>query len=272
MSTSHSQSRATVRSIASLRGKRPIVALTAYTTPMAKILDEHADILLVGDSLGMVLYGMESTLSVTLDDMIRHTQAVMRGSHKALIITDMPFGTYQASPEQAYHNAARVMKESGAHAVKLEGGVEMAETIAFLTQRGVPVMAHIGLMPQHVHTMGGYRYQGRNATEAQRIAADARAVEEAGAWAILIEGTEAALSEAITQNAAVPTIGIGAGVACDGQILVTEDMVGLNPNPPSFVQKFADLHGQMHHAAASYARAVHERAFPTSTHGYVSKK
>ena len=216
--------RLTVRDIR--KRAEPIVCLTAYTAPMARLLDPHVDLLLVGDSLGMVLYGMESTVPVTLDMMIAHGAAVVRGSAHACVMVDLPFGSYQESPQQAFRSAARVLAETGCAGVKLEGGAEMAETVRFLSQRGVPVWSHIGLMPQAVN-VSGFRAQGRDAAEAERIMADARAVVDAGAFALLIEGTYEAAARAITEAVPVPTIGIGASPACDGQVLVTEDVLGL---------------------------------------------
>ena len=213
--------RVTVPMIRARKGETPVVCLTAYTTPMAKSLDAHCDLILVGDSLGMVLYGLDSTLGVTLDMMIAHGAAVMRGAAHACVIVDMPFGTCEESPERAFRNAARVMAETGCAGVKIEGGVELAETIAFLTRRGVPVMGHVGLMPQSVHAHGGFGARGRDLDEAKRILADARAVAEAGAFAIVIEGTIEPVAREITAAVPVPTIGIGASPACDGQILVT---------------------------------------------------
>ncbi len=263
--------RNTIRDLALLKGKRPIVSLTAYTAPMAALLDEYADMLLVGDSLGMVLYGMESTLPVSVDDMIRHGKAVMSHTQKACIIVDMPFGSYQHSPQDAFTHATRIMKETGCAAVKLEGGAEMADTVRFLSERAIPVMAHIGLKPQHVNSMGGYRYQGRDDDEVNEQLHDAKALEDAGAWALLLEGMEADLARTITQQATVPTIGIGAGNACDGQILVTEDMLGLNDRVPKFVKKYADMKGLIESACASYKEDVTTRTFPEDAHSYHKK-
>ncbi|CAH2605597.1 3-methyl-2-oxobutanoate hydroxymethyltransferase (plasmid) [Rhodovastum atsumiense] len=219
------------------KGRGPFVCLTAYTTPMARLLDPHVDLLLVGDSLGMVLYGLESTLPVTLEMMIAHGAAVMRGTQRACVVVDMPFGSYQESPQQAFRNAARLLAETGCAAVKLEGGVEMAETIRFLTARGVPVCGHVGLMPQSVNATG-YRVQGRDAAEAGRVTEDARAVAAAGAFAVVIEGTTRPLAAAITRDLPVPTIGIGAAPECDGQILVSDDMLGLfTAFTPRFVKR-----------------------------------
>ncbi len=267
MSTEVRTKRLTTRDIRARKGGMPIVALTAYTTPIARLLDPHVDFLLVGDSLGMVLYGLDTTLAVTLDMMILHGQAVMRGSSRAAIIIDMPFGSYQESREQAFRNAARVMAETGAGGVKLEGGREMADTIAFLTERGIPVMAHIGLKPQAVHAAGGYRAHGRQDDEATAIHADARAVTDAGAFAVVIEGTVEPLARAVTEAIAIPTIGIGASPACDGQVLVIDDVLGLFADfTPKFVKRYADLAPQVAEAARAYAADVRARTFPAPEH------
>ncbi|MFC3126025.1 3-methyl-2-oxobutanoate hydroxymethyltransferase [Pseudoroseomonas globiformis] len=249
------------------KGGAALVCLTAYTTPMARFLDPHVDLLLVGDSLGMVLYGFDSTLPVTLDMMINHGAAVVRGSDTACVLVDMPFGSYQESPEQAFRNAARIMAETGASGVKLEGGEEMAPTIRFLAQRGIPVCGHVGLMPQAVHVAGGFRATGRSEEEAAQIAADARAVAEAGAFAIVLEGTLEPVAAAITAELPIPVIGIGASAACDGQILVTEDVVGLFSDfTPRFVRRYAELGGMIAEAAAAYADDVRGRRFPGPEH------
>lgn len=267
MSTEIRTKRLTTRDVRARKGGEPLVALTAYTTPMARLLDPHMDILLVGDSLGMVLYGMDSTLPVTLDMMINHGKAVMRGSSTAMVVVDLPFATYQENPAQAYRNAARVMAETGCAAVKLEGGAEMAETIEFLTHRGIPVMAHIGLMPQAVNTVGGFRAQGRDQDEASAIRADARAVSQAGAFCVVVEGTVEPVARALTAEIPVPTIGIGASPACDGQILVVDDVMGtFNDFTPKFVKRFADLSPMISQAAAAYATEVRARTFPDARH------
>ncbi|MCW5698854.1 MAG: 3-methyl-2-oxobutanoate hydroxymethyltransferase [Rhodospirillales bacterium] len=254
----------TVPQIRESKGGEPIICLTAYTSLTAVLLDEHVDLLLVGDSLGMVLYGMDSTLGVSLDMMIGHGKAVMRGARKSCVIVDMPFGSYQESPESAFRNAARVMKEVGCAGVKLEGGVEMAETIRFLVQRGIPVLGHIGLLPQSVNTAGGFRSLGRKDKEAAGIIEDAKAVEEAGAFATVIEGTVEPLAREITEMLSIPTIGIGASPACDGQILVTEDLVGLFSGfKPKFVKRYAELGAAIEKAVEEYAGDVRARRFPT---------
>lgn len=267
MSTEIRIKRQTTRDIRARKGGDPVVVLTAYTAPMAGLLDPHCDILLVGDSLGMVLYGMESTLGVSVDMMINHGKAVMRGSSRSMVVVDMPFASYQESPEQAFRNAARIMAETGCAAVKLEGGREMADTIHFLTTRGVPVMAHIGLMPQAVNTAGGFRAHGRNDEEAAAIRIDARAVADAGAFAVVVEGTVEPVARALTAEIEIPTIGIGASAACDGQVLVTEDLLGLfNDFTPKFVKRYANLSPLVSQAAAEYAAEVKARAFPGPEH------
>lgn len=245
------------------KGAAPIVVLTAYTAPVARILDAHADILLVGDSLGMVVYGMENTLGVTADMMINHGRAVARAAQKALVVVDLPFGTYQASKEEAFKTCARIITETGAQAVKLEGGKEMAETVRFLVERGIPVMGHVGLKPQHVHAMGGYRYQGRTQPEAAQILQDALAVQEAGAFSIVIEGVKEEVARQVTGQLKIPTIGIGASPACDGQVLVIDDMLGLSSYVPSFAKRYADVSAVIEQAAKIYAEEVKNRTFPS---------
>ncbi len=269
---SPSRRRLTPSAIEALKGERPIVSLTAYTTPIARLLDPHVDFLLVGDSLGMVLYGLESTLSVTLEMMIAHGQAVMRGTSAACVVVDMPFGSYQESREQAFRNAARILKETGCSAIKLEGGAEMAETVDFLSSRGIPVLGHVGLMPQLVNTTGGYRSLGRTEREAAKIRRDAKAIDDAGAFAIVVEGTVEPLAREITASLRAPTIGIGASPACDGQILVSDDMLGLfNDFKPRFVKHFANLAPQISAAAEAYAAEVKARSFPGPEHTFTVK-
>ena len=267
MSVSLKQKRITVPQIRAMKGGTPIVSLTAYTSLTAVLLDDHVDLILVGDSLGMVLYGMESTLGVTLEMMIAHGQAVMRGSKKACVIVDLPFASYQESKEIAFRNAARVMKEVGCAGVKLEGGQEMAETVAFLAARGIPVLGHIGLLPQSVNTAGGFRSLGREEKEAADILADAHAIAAAGAFATVIEGTVEAVAREVTRQIPIPTIGIGASPACDGQILVTEDLVGLFSDfKPKFVRRYAELGQGIFEATKAYAEDVRARRFPTLEH------
>jgi 3-methyl-2-oxobutanoate hydroxymethyltransferase len=249
------------------KGGEPIVGLTAYTAPMAQLLEPQVDFLLVGDSLGMVVYGFDSTLPVTVEMMIAHGAAVMRGSAQALVVVDLPFGSYQESREQAFRTAARILAETGCGAVKLEGGAEMAETVHYLTGRGVPVMGHVGLMPQSVNAAGGFRVQGRGAEQAERVAADAGAIAAAGAFALVIEGTLEPVARAITEAVPIPTIGIGASSACDGQILVTEDVLGLFTQfKPRFVKRYAELAPLIAAAAAEYAAEVRARRFPAREH------
>ena len=250
------------------KGGTPLVVLTAYTTPVARLVDPHCDIVLVGDSLGMVLHGLPSTLGVTMDMMILHGRAVMRGLSRAMAVIDMPFGSYEEGPREAFRNASRLMAETGAPSVKLEGGAHMAETIAFLTARGVPVMAHIGLTPQSVNTLGGYKVVGRDA-EAQKVMADAEAVSTAGAFAVVLEKVPVGLSARITQALPIPTIGIGAGVRCDGQVLVVDDMLGLFTDfRPKFVKRYAELGAAASEAIAAYAAEVRDRQFPGPEHGF----
>jgi len=252
--------------IVKAKGKTPIVCLTAYTTPIARILDPHCDVVLVGDSVGMVLHGLPSTLGVTLDMMIMHGKAVRRGLDKALMVVDMPFGSYEEGPAQAFRNAARVMAETGCAAVKLEGGESMAETIRFLTGRGVPVMAHVGLTPQAVNAFGGYQVQGRGA-DGDRIMRDARAVADAGAFSVVLEKVPEPLARRITKDVSIPTIGIGASPACDGQVLVVDDMLGMFTDfRPKFVKRYAELAETAEAAVAAYAKEVRERRFPAPEH------
>jgi 3-methyl-2-oxobutanoate hydroxymethyltransferase len=250
------------------KGGVPLVCLTAYTTPVARLVDPHCDVALVGDSLGMVLHGLPSTIGVTMEMMILHGRAVVRGVQKAMPVIDMPFGSYEEGPQQAFRNASRLMAETGAPAVKLEGGQHMAETIAFLTARGVPVMAHVGLTPQAVNTLGGYKVVGRDA-EAARVMADAEAVQEAGAFSVVLEKVPEGLAGRITQSLTIPTIGIGAGVKCDGQILVVDDMLGLFTEfRPKFVKRYATLGQTADEAIADYAAEVRNRSFPAPEHSF----
>ena len=252
--------------IAARKGGTPIVCLTAYTTPIARLADPHCDLLLVGDSVGMVLHGLPSTLGVTLEMMVMHGRAVRRGSERALIVVDLPFGSYEESKEQAFRNAARLMAETGCAAVKLEGGESVAETILFLTRRGIPVMGHVGLTPQAVHAFGGYRVQGRGEA-ADRVMADARAVAEAGAFSVVLEKVTERLGGEITEALPIPTIGIGASSACDGQILVIDDMLGMFSDfRPKFVRRYAELSRDADAAIAAYAADVRARRFPAAEH------
>ncbi|MCA8933454.1 MAG: 3-methyl-2-oxobutanoate hydroxymethyltransferase [Rhodospirillaceae bacterium] len=268
MSTNLDIKALTPRDITARKGQAPLVSLTAYTTPMAQLVDAHCDIVLVGDSVGMVVHGLPSTLQVTLEMMILHGRAVRRGVERALLVVDMPFGTYEESPQQAFRTAARLMAETEAGAVKLEGGETMAETIGFLTRRGIPVMAHIGLTPQAVNTLGGYRVQGRG-DDAERILRDGLAVAEAGAFAVVVEKVPGALAARLTADCPIPTIGIGASAACDGQILVIDDMLGaFTAFRPKFVKQYADLAEIAGGAIAAYAADVRERRFPGPEHAF----
>jgi 3-methyl-2-oxobutanoate hydroxymethyltransferase len=271
MSVQARPKRLSVTQIQSRKGGDKIVCLTAYTAPVARLLDAEVDLLLVGDSLAMTVYGFDSTLPVTLDMMIAHGAAVVRSTQHALITVDLPFGSYQASPEQAFRAAARVMAETGCAAVKLEGGEEMAETVAFLTGRGIPVMGHVGLVPQSVNVLGGYKARGRDPKEAERILEGAMAIAQAGAFSIVIEGTIDPVSRAITAAVPCPTIGIGASAGCDGQILVTDDMLGLFDWTPKFVRRYADLRGEISKAVAAYAEDVRARRFPGPAEIYFAK-
>ena len=250
----------------------PLVVLTAYTARQAQLLDPHCDMLLVGDSLGQVIYGLPSSVPVTLDMMAAHGAAVVRGSYHSVVVIDMPFGSYEASPAQAFESAARLLKETGAAGVKLEGGVAMAETIAFLSSRGIPVCAHVGLTPQAINALGGYGPRGRDAAEAAKILDEARAVADAGCFAMVIEGVIEPLAIAITGAVPCPTIGIGASPRCDGQVLVTDDLLGLFERTPRFVKRYADIATTISEAAAQYAAEVKARTFPGEAQLYPAKK
>ena len=249
----------------------PIVMLTAYTARQAQLLDAHCDILLVGDSLGQVIYGLPSTIPVTLDMMANHAAAVVRGSYHSVVVVDMPFGSYEQSPQQAFDSAAQLLKASNAAAVKLEGGAAMAETVAFLSQRGIPVMGHVGLTPQAVNQLGGYGARGRSDAEAEKIVSDARALCEAGAFAIVVEGVVEPIAIAVTEAVSCPTIGIGASARCDGQVLVTEDMLGMFERVPRFVKRYEEIAGTISAAAERYAAEVRDRSFPGKDQTYEAK-
>lgn len=271
MSQSAPQKALTATDIRARKGTTPLVCLTAYTTPVAKIADGECDLVLVGDSVGMVLHGLPSTLAVTMEMMILHGQAVARGLTKALMVVDMPFASYEESPAQALRNAARLMAETGCGAVKLEGGCHMAETIRFLVQRGIPVMAHIGLTPQSVNALGGYRVQGKG-EDAARILQDAKAVSDAGAFSVVLEKVPAALADEITAQIPIPTVGIGASAGCDGQILVIDDMLGLfDQFKPNFVKRYAHLAQDATRAVSAYATEVRARDFPAAEHIFTDK-
>lgn len=272
MSAQVQSKRLSVPEIRARKNQSPVVCLTCYHAHTAKLLDEHVDVMLVGDSLGMVIHGLETTLGVTMEMMILHGQAVMRGAKKALVVVDMPFGSYEESPQVAFKNAARMLAETGCQAVKLEGGAAMAETIAYLTSRGIPVMGHIGLTPQRIQIFGGFKTQGRTEAEWPAIIADAKAVAEAGAFSVVLEGMAEPLAAKITKEIAIPTIGIGASAECDGQILVMEDMLGLNPNPPKFVRQYAKMGPDIEAAVKAYAADVRARNFPGKENVYAMKK
>lgn len=260
-----------VPDIRARKNGEPLVCLTAYDAPMARLLDPHCDVLLVGDSLGMVVHGLDTTIGVTLDMMILHGKAVMRGAARALVVIDLPFGTYEASPEQAFMSASRALSETGAQAVKIESGVYAGETIRFLAERGIPVMGHIGLKPQAALNEGGFKAKGRSQSERDRVIAEARAADEAGAFAIVIEGVAEDLARDITQQVSVPTIGIGASPACDGQILVTQDMLGLFDWAPKFVKRYAALGEAVSDAVSRWAADVRTREFPQPEQTYTMK-
>ncbi|GAA6195017.1 3-methyl-2-oxobutanoate hydroxymethyltransferase [Pseudophaeobacter arcticus] len=271
MSATSQTSVITASDILAQKGKAPIVSLTAYTTPMAQMMDQHCDFVLVGDSVGMVLHGLSSTLGVTMEMMILHGAAVARGLSRAMLVIDMPFGSYEESPDQAFRNAARLMRETNAAAVKLEGGVEMAATIRFLVARGIPVMAHVGLTPQSINTLGGYKVQGRDAAGAA-VLAGAQAVAEAGAFAVVLEKVPQSLADEITAAVAIPTIGIGASAGCDGQVLVVDDMLGLfTAFKPKFVKRYGTLGVDAEAAIAAYAAEVRARAFPAAEHVFADQ-
>jgi len=252
-------------------GGDPLVMLTAYTVRMAQLLDPHCDMLLVGDSLGQVIYGLPSTIPVTLEMMAAHGAAVVRGSYHSLVIIDMPFGSYERSPEQAFDSASWLLKQTGAAAVKMEGGAAMAATVRFLSERGIPVMGHVGLTPQAVNALGGYGARGRSAAEAEKIVGDGHAIAEAGAFALVIEGVVEGIAIELTRAVACPTIGIGASAQCDGQVLVAEDMLGLFERTPRFVRKFDDLAGRISAAVEAYAGDVRARRFPGPDQTYAAK-
>ncbi|BCA60937.1 3-methyl-2-oxobutanoate hydroxymethyltransferase [Sphingomonas sp. HMP9] len=263
--------RLTIPAIHRQKGKTPLVMLTAYTVRTAQLLDPHCDMLLVGDSLGQVIYGLPSTVPVTLEMMAAHGAAVVRGSYHAVVVIDMPFGSYEASPEKAFESAAWLLKQTGAAAVKLEGGTAMAPTVKFLTERGIPVVGHVGLTPQAVNVLGGYGARGRTPEEAAKIVADAQSIAEAGAFSLVIEGVVEPIAIEITNTIACPTIGIGASAQCDGQVLVTEDMLGMFERTAKFVKRFADIAGTISSAAQTYADDVRSRAFPGAEQVYSPK-
>lgn len=266
------RTRLTAPDIRARKGHEPIVALTSYHAHTARIIDPLVDVILVGDSLGMVMHGLESTVPVTLDMMVLQGLAVMRGSRQALVVVDLPFGSYEESPEQAFRSAARVLKETGCGAVKLEGGERLASTVRFLAERGVPVMGHVGLTPQAINALGSFRAQGRSEAEWAPIEADARAVASAGAFAVVLEAVAEPLAARITGTIAVPTIGIGASPLCDGQILVLEDMLGLSDRVPRFVKQYGSLADHIRGAVEAYAGEVRSRAFPAKENTYAMRR
>ncbi len=268
MSAQNSKKRTSTADISARKGGEPIVCLTAYDAPTAAILDEQCDLLLVGDSVGMVVHGLPSTVGVTMEMMVMHGQAVMRGSERALVVVDMPFGSYETSPEQAFANAARLLKETGAQAVKLESGRYAADAIRFMVERGIPVMGHVGLRPQAINVYGAFRARGRTTSERAEILAEAEATANAGAFAIVVEGVAEDLAREITERVKVPTIGIGASSVCDGQILVTQDMLGLFDWTPKFVKRYASLRASIRDAVSQYASEVRRRSFPEAAQVY----
>ena len=273
MSVHAAQKRISIPDLRGMKGAGKLVMLTAYTKPMAQLLDPHCDVLLVGDSLAMVVYGMANTLNVSLDTMIAHTQAVMRGSQRAAVLLDMPFGSYQESKQQAYRNCARAMAESGAQGLKLEGGTELVETVEFLVARGLPIMPHIGLMPQRVNEMGGFKAQGREHDALKKWTTIARQFENAGAFSVLIEGTVEPVARAVAEVLTVPLIGIGASPACDGQVLVTEDILGLFPDfTPKFAKRYVEMGALVSKAVGEYAADVRGGTFPALEHCFGVKK
>ncbi len=272
MSAQSQSARKTVKDVAAAKGGTPLVCLTAYTAPMAELMDERCDLLLVGDSVGMVIHGLPTTVGVTLDMMILHGQAVMRGSKRAFVVVDMPFGSYEAGVEQAFLNASRIMKETGCQAVKIEAGEYAAATVRYLVERGIPVMAHVGLRPQATNVDGGFKAKGRTDEERNRVISEAVAADKAGCFAMVIEGVAEDLAAQITSQVSCPTIGIGASAACDGQILVTDDLLGMFDWTPRFVRRYADLRSEIGKAVDGYASDVRARAFPGEKETYSLKK
>ena len=272
MSAQNQIRRITAPQITARKGGEPIVCLTAYDAPTAAILDEHCDLILVGDSVGMVVHGLTTTVGVTLDMMILHGQAVMRGSQRALVVVDLPFGSYEDSPETAFKSASRVMMETGCQAVKIESGSYAAETISYLVERGIPVMSHVGLRPQSMNVLGGFRARGRTVEVADEIVDNAIAAAEAGSFAVVVEGTSVEIADKVTKAVDIPTIGIGASAGCDGQILVTPDMLGQFDRVPKFVKKYADMKGLIEGAAKDYAAQVKDRSFPGEENTYKFSK
>lgn len=268
MSAQNHISRITAPQITARKGVDPIVCLTAYDAPTASLLDPHCDLILVGDSVGMVVHGLTTTVGVTLEMMIMHGQAVMRGAHRSLVVVDLPFGSYEDSPETAFRSASRVMMETGCQAVKIESGSYAAETISYLVERGIPVMSHVGLRPQSMNVLGGFRARGRTKLVADEIIENAIAADKAGSFAVVVEGVSEELANQVTEAVSIPTIGIGASAGCDGQILVTPDMLGLFTRVPKFVKKYADMKGSIEGAVKEYAQDVKDRTFPSDANTY----
>lgn len=268
MSAQKHVSRITAPQITARKGVDPIVCLTAYDAPTASLLDEHCDLILVGDSVGMVVHGLTTTVGVTLEMMIMHGQAVMRGAHRSLVVVDLPFGSYEDSPETAFRSASRVMMETGCQAVKIESGSYAAETISYLVERGIPVMSHVGLRPQSMNVLGGFRARGRTKIVADEIVENAIAADKAGSFAVVVEGVSEELANQVTEAVSIPTIGIGASAGCDGQILVTPDMLGLFTRVPKFVKKYADMKSLIEDAVKAYAAEVKDRTFPGDANMY----
>ena len=263
--------RLTVPAIRARKGKEPLVMLTAYTARMAQLLDAHCDMLLVGDSLGQVIYGLSSTVPVTLDMMCAHGAAVVRGSYHSLVIVDMPFGSFEKSREQAFESAARIMQETGAAAVKMEGGVAMADTIAFLSERGIPVMGHVGLTPQSINMLGSYRARGKGSEESAQLLKDVKAISQSGAFSMVIEGVMEDVAEEAMQIADIPVIGIGASASCDGQVLVIDDLLGMFERTARFVKRYDNLAERIDAAVGQYAEEVRARTFPAKAQLYQPK-
>lgn len=268
MSAQTQTARMTVPQITARKGKAPIVCLTAYDAPTAAILDDFCDLILVGDSAAMVVHGLTTTVGITLEMMIMHGQAVMRGANKALVVVDLPFGAYEDSPETAFRSASRVMMETGCQAVKIESGSYAAETIRYLVERGIPVMSHVGLRPQSMNVLGGFRARGRTQSVADEIVENAIAADQAGSFAVVVEGTSVEIADAVTKAVKIPTIGIGASAGCDGQILVTPDMLGMFTRVPKFVKKFGDMQGLVESSVKAYAEQVKDRSFPSEAQTY----
>ena len=271
MSSQKQVRRKTVKDIAKAKKGDPLVCLTAYDAPRAALIDPYCDLILVGDSVGMVVHGLDSTVGVTMDMMILHGKAVMRGSKEAFVVVDMPFGSYEAGPVQAFESASRIMQETGCQAVKIESGTYAGEIVSFLVERGIPVMGHVGLRPQAIHVDGGFKAKGRSGDERQRVIDEAKAAEAGGAFAVVIEGVAEDLAREITEQLSIPTVGIGASAACDGQILVIDDMLGIFDWTPKFVRRYGDVKGEIVRSVEAYASDVKARTFPGEAETYQIK-